>query len=306
MRAVRSLAWVVLLVVGSLAIAGLVVSLDHPPSGDARPELTSQDAAILAPRLEALRPALETMAGESATLAAAGRDALAALRAGDPDGLPDALEAGDAALARLITAHAIVRDARPALVAGLGDGARLPATDRARVAAVGEAVDGVEAIEAAWQDAVTATLLPAALVEAVADHASAVERATAAGRAARYEEAVTTLAAAASALDALRKVRDRIEGAGFSTTTLDGLLARLVDRDAALDRLYAALVVSDGVRTPEVEVALAAVDATTAALVGSEGELASAVGEAGASGITAALLVIEDGRGAIEAALGDR
>jgi hypothetical protein len=306
MRAVRSLAWVALLVVGALAIAGLVVSLDHPPSGDARPELTGQDAANLAPRLDALRPTLETMAGASAALAAAGRDALGALRAGGAGGLPDALEAGDAALARLMAAHAILRDARPALIAGLDDGARLPATERERVAAIGEAVDGVEAIAAAWQDAEAATLLPAALVEAVAAHAAVVERATAAGRAARYEDAASTLDGAATALDALRDLRDRIATAGRETGTLDGLVVRLAERDAALRTLYAALAVSDGVRTPEVEVALAAVDATTTALVGADGELATAVGEAGASGITAALLVIDDGRGAIEAALGDR
>ena len=76
MRAVRSLAWVAVLLVGALAIAGLVVSLDHPPSGDARPELTGRDAAILAPRLAALQPTLGTMATEAEAVAAAGRGAL--------------------------------------------------------------------------------------------------------------------------------------------------------------------------------------------------------------------------------------
>jgi hypothetical protein len=306
MRAVRSLAWVALLVIGALAIAGLVVSLDHPPSGDERPEMTGRDAAVLAPRLAALQPSLEAMATEAEAVAAAGREALAALRAGDAAALPRTLDAGDAALERLTSATARVRDAAPGLLAGLGDGSRLPAADRERVAAVGVAVDGVEAIADAWLDAGTATLLPAALVAAVADHATAVERVMAAGRSAAYADAAAAVADAGQALDGVRAVRDRIVGAGLPVATLDGLVGRLADRDAALGALYVALAASDGVRTAEVDDALASVEATRAALDEADEELAVAVGQAGTSDITAALLVIDDGRGAIQAALGDR
>lgn len=305
MRAVRSLAWIALLIVGALAIAGLVETLDHPASGDARPELTARDAAILAPRLAALQPSLQAMADEAQTLSAAGRAALAALRAGDPGGADDALGAGDTALDRLIAAAAIVRDARPGLLVDLGDGSRLSVTDRERLASVAAAVEGVPAIAGAWRDAGRAARLPVALVAAVADHAAAVERATDAGRDARYGAAAAAVGDAAIALETVRGVRDRIAEAGFQTATLDRLVARLADRDAALGTLYAALAARGGVRTASVEAALAMVEATTADLGDPAGALATAVGEAGASGIVDALLAIDDGRGAMDAALGD-
>lgn len=304
MRALRPLAWLLLLVVGSLAMAGLVVTLDHPPSGGDRPELTGRDAAVLAPRLAAIAPSLDAMGVAAGEVSAAGRDALAALRAGDAVALPAALDAGDTALDRLTAAAAVVRDAQPGLLAGLGDGSGLPAADRARVAAVAAATDGVEAIAGAWQDAGEAMLLPAALVSALDAHRDVVDRAAEAGRDARYGTAAGAIDDADAALEEVRSVRERIAAAGRPTGTLDGLLGRLADRDAALGTLYAALVASDGVRTADVEAALAAVDATTAALGSAEADLAAAVGEAGASVITDALLTIEDGRGAIEAALG--
>jgi hypothetical protein len=246
------------------------------------------------------------MATEAEAVAAAGRGAFAALRAGDAAALPLALDAGDAALERLTAATARVRDAAPGLLAGLGDGSRLPEADRERVAAIDAAVEGVEAIAGAWLETGTAALLPAALVAAVADHAAAVERATAAGRSAAYADAAAAVADASRALDGVRAVRDRVAAAGLQVAALDSLVARLADRDSALGALYATLAASDGVRTPEVDAALASVEATSAALDEADGDLAAAVGEAGASGITAALLVIDDGRGAIEAALDDR
>lgn len=305
MRAVRSLAWIALLIIGALAIAGLVETLDHPPSGDARPELTARDAAILAPRLASLQPSLGAMADEAQALSAAGRAVLAALRAGDPSGAADALDAGDAALDRLLAAAALVRDARPGLLVDLGDGSGLPVIDRERLAAVAAAVDGVPAVAGAWRDVRSASRLPGALVAAVADHATAVERATDAGRDAAYGVAAAAVGDAATALDAVRAVRDRIAEAGLPTATLDELVARLADRDAALGTLYAALAASDGVRTAQVETALATADATATDLADAAGALATAVGEAGASGIVDALLLIDDGRGAIDAALGD-
>ncbi len=282
------------------------MSVDHPPGDDARPELTRRDAAILAPRLAALRPALEAMATGSAALSGAGRDALAALRSGDAGAIPAALDAGEAVLVRLTTAAAMVRDARPGLLVDLDDGLWLPSADRERVAAVGEALDGVEAMATAWRDASAAMLLPIALVEAVAGHTAAVQGATAAGRNGAYADASTWLADAAAGLERVRRVRDRIAVAGLETATLDGLMVRLADRDAALGALYAALVASDGVRTPAVEAALARVDATSAKLEAVSTDLAESVREAGASRVVEALLVIDDGRGAIEAALGAR
>ena len=238
MRLVRMAAWVALLVIGSIAAAGLVVSLDHPASGDDRPELTARDAAILAPRLTAITPGLDGMAAAATALSAAGRGALVALRAGDAVALPVALDDGDRALTFLGDAARDVRTLAPGLLDGLGEGSGLPAADRARVAAVDAAIAAVEPLGAAWDALGAATLVPAAVMGAVGRHDAAVVAATAAGREERYADAVDALASAGDALTHATAARDRAASAGHSTDALDGLLTRLAAREAALRDRY--------------------------------------------------------------------
>ena len=86
---------------------------------------------------------------------------------------------------------------------------------------------------------------------------------------------------------------------------LDGLVGRLADRDAALGALYAELMSAGAVRTPAVEAALTALDAAKAALGTADADRDDALADAGARDVTVALLALDDGRGAIEAALAE-
>jgi len=303
MRLLRPVAWIALVLAGSIAAAGLVVSLDHAASGDARPELTARDSALLAPRLAAIDAPLGRLADAARALSGAGRDALVGLRALDLPAVAEALDAGDLALGRLTIAADEVRGEAPSLLDGLGDGARLPAADRARVVAIAAAGDGADALVGAWADVRRSTVAPIALVGALHTHDDAVTTAAGAGRDARYRDALASLDAAAGALTDAIAVRDAAAGSGRDLTMIDGWLARLADHDAALRVLYTRLIASGGVRTADVEVALAALSATQAALPETQAGLVSAVTDIGAGDITPALLTIEDVRGMIEAAL---
>ena len=303
MRVVRASAWTLLLLVGAIAAAGLVISLDHPPSGDARSELTARDAAILAPRLAAMDAPLGRLAAAARALSTAGRDVLVRLRALDLPAVSAALDAGDAALGDLALASADVRAGTPGLLEGLGAGERLPAADRARVAAIAAVAEGGDRLAGAWADVGRASAAPAEVLAALRAHDGALARAAEHGRTERWAPALAALDEASAALAAAVGVRDELDRAGRDVATLDGLLARLSDHDVALRTLYAELETSGGVRTPAVDTALAAVTTTQAALPESQDALAIAVTDAGAADITPALLTIEEVRGTIEAAI---
>ncbi len=302
MRWVRRLGWLVLLVLGSLGIAGLVVSLDHLESGDARPELMARGAAIVEPRLAAIASPLAGMAIASDEVGEAGRAVLLALRAGDRSVARAALDAGDMAMGRLSAETGPVREAAPRLLDGVGPATRLSAADRARADAVTDAVAGADAVMAAWQAVRPATLLPEAFIAALARHGTAVDGASTAGRDGRYADALSAASGAAAALDEVRAVAAEALASGRPVGALGDLVARLAERDDALVALYAELATSGGVRTVAVDVALTRVDAARAALDQLPADLAGVVEELGGAELTDALLAIDDGHGAIEAA----
>jgi len=304
MRVVRWALWSVLVLVGAVAAAGLVVSLDHPVSGGARPELTARDAAILAPRLAAIDAPLERLAGAARSMSGAGREVLVQLRALDVAAVAAALTAGDLALGAMTEAAAEARAVGTGLLDGLGVGDGLPAADRERVAAIGSALDAVDGLADAWSDVARASVAPTALLTALRAHDAAVVRAAELGRGEQYPRALAALADAAAALAEATDVRDAADRAGRDMALLDGWLVRLTDYDAALVALYRELRASGSVRTPVVEAALAAVTAAQAALPETQDGLVIAITDIGAADVTPALLTIEDGRGAIEAALG--
>ena len=74
----------------AVAGAGLILTLDHPPTDEGRPELTARGHALVAPRLTALEPDLEALAVSGDAVASAGRDTLTRLRALDAAGATDA------------------------------------------------------------------------------------------------------------------------------------------------------------------------------------------------------------------------
>jgi hypothetical protein len=117
-RITGALAWVVAVLIVAVAGAGLILTLDHPPTDERRPELTARGHALVAPRLAAMDPELEGLATSGDAIAAAGRQTLTRLRALDASGTNDALIAGDSALTSLTEVRGRSLAARATLLQG--------------------------------------------------------------------------------------------------------------------------------------------------------------------------------------------
>lgn len=303
MHVVRAAAWAVLLVLGSLAAAGLVVSLDHPASGDARPELAARQAAVLAPRLVAIEPQLLWLAAAEGRLAEAGREVLVRLRALDTDATSSALARGDESLTELLAAVSLSRSSADSLLHGLDEGSRLTTADRERIGAIEAALAAADGLPGAWAEVARLSVPPMGVLRALDTHDGAVVEAAAQGREERYADALVALDRAAAAFGEARRIRDAALSAGRDTATLDGWLARLADYDTALRRLYTLLEATDSVRTPEVDRALQDVEAAQGALPPTPDALVIAVTDLGAGDITPLLLTMEEVRGTLDLAL---
>ena len=97
----RTVVGLLLLALWAIALAALILTLDHPPTETGRPELTAQEHALLVPRLDAIDASIDRVVEEAATLALAGRDVLTRARALDPDGADAAVTTGSQASAAI-------------------------------------------------------------------------------------------------------------------------------------------------------------------------------------------------------------
>jgi hypothetical protein len=299
----RALAWLALLVVVSVAGAGLVLSLDHARTDALRPELTARGHARLAPRLAAMEPDLATLSASGDVLGMSGRDVLSGLRALDPDAVVSALDAGDTALPAVTQAAASLQLARPGLLEGTVSD-RLPAADLDRVTAIDAAMAASGELPAAWADITAAAATPVRLLRSMKEHDRLVLAATAAARDLRFSDAVSLVGDAQAQLTVMTTLRDGAGDRGHDVGTLSDLLARLTMYDGALFFLYALLIDSGGVMTDDANKALDAVNLAQQALPTDQAAMVIIVTDLGGADVTPPLLRIERARGAIDGAAG--
>lgn len=148
-RLVRGLGWVTASVLIAVSGAGLVVAIDHPASGSARPELTARGDTAFAAALPAVRDALERLESAADALAVAGREAASAIRAADAARARAHIDDGDGTLALVRIAASDLATARDELMRGVGD-ARLGAFGGERLASVHAALDAAALLPDAW------------------------------------------------------------------------------------------------------------------------------------------------------------
>ena len=63
-RGVPRIAWFLVLLIVSIAGAGLILSVDHAPTEEGRPELTARGHDLVAPRLAAMDVDLQQLADD--------------------------------------------------------------------------------------------------------------------------------------------------------------------------------------------------------------------------------------------------
>jgi hypothetical protein len=289
------------LAVISFGGGGLATTLDHPVGDLTRPELTARGDAIVRARLGSARAAAARAQGELDELTAAARGVLAGLATLDAMSAREAIETGDATMAGLEAGRVALRGASREIVSGI-DIARVGERDRARLRSLGEAVDALSTVGAAWGSMTGAAAAGIGLLERLRTHDRLTFEAIEAGRAEDFPAALERLDLAVRELAAAQGIRDALDDE-VDVTTLDGWLARAGDYDAALRRLYALLRDSDGTVTDEVRVATAAVERAQAALPSDAGALVVIVSDVASARVTDGIVLIERARGSLAAAI---
>lgn len=299
----RAGAWVIAAAALSLAGAGLIAELSHPPGTAARAELTFAGDRVLRAALADATTDLQAISADVARLGVLGRGSIAALVAADETTLRETIDAGSV-LALTIEIDSNGLDDRLAALPGddATDALRYadPLIDRR--ATIRVALERTAGLAFAWARLTDGSLAAARLVSLLVDHDTIVATAAAAGRERRYDDALAALAEAATRLDDAVRIRDSF-GPAVDVTTLDDWIARYREYDAALAELYTALKASGDEVTAEVRAAYRREEAARAALPTDRRALEVIVVDIGRAGLNQAVIGIEQARGSLLLAL---
>jgi hypothetical protein len=293
----RRLVWTVVLVLSALGGAGLATAADRLPTDETRPELTWQADRLAAPRLAAMTSQLVAIGAELSTLADAGRETLGRLPALEPAEIEAALASGDEASARLDDEVELLFTLRNEQFATVDDG-RLSQANQALLAGIDDAISAVDPLPETWAAMAADARRVTLLLESFFQHDGLVFRATNAGRQSDWAGALALLEQAAAPLAQVGAIRDTLADEA-DVSTLDELLRRYADYDAALIALYAEVQRGGTQDSPEVAVLRAEVERTQAALPANNDALRVVVSDAAGPSVAAGLVVIEQARGVV-------
>lgn len=303
-RVLTALAWLLVAVAVALGGAGVATALNPTPASGARPELTWAGDALAGPALAVATSRLEELSDAVDALGASARSALANLVAGDADGLAATLDRGTAELSRVSSASAALR----AALAAVPLASDLPQL-RLSPATLGryEALAATPALAAGladdWALLSARAMAASAVPELLSRHDEQTAAAARQGGAGHYRQALAlldapdaTIAQARALAAALSKTAD--------VTTLTQWLDRQAAYDAALRRLYTAMLASKGRVTADVRAAFEGEQAARAALPASSRGIVAIMGDIARGGLNQAVIDIEVARGSLAAALG--
>lgn len=302
-RLLVALAWLAIAVFVAVGSAGVVTSLNHPPSTAERPELTWTGDAAAAAALDATTAKLQALSDAVDALGGSSKTALATLVAGDVDQLTKALDKGTK---QLVTVSAAAEDLRAALdaVPFQGDSAALhvSAATIARFRQL-EATPALTAnLESDWQVLSARAVVAAGVPAILTLHDQQTAAAATQGEAGHYAQALALLDAPDATI-----VRARNLAESLSKTADVSTLTEWIDRHAAYDQalraLYGAMVSSKGKVTAAVKAAFAQEEAAKAALPTSTKGIVVIMGDIARGGMSQVVIDIEVARGTIANAL---
>jgi hypothetical protein len=302
-RLIAALVWAAIAVLVALGGAGIATELNHPPGGDARPELTWAGDQASTPALDAATAKLQVLSGAVDALGSSSRRALASFIAGDTQGLTTALSAGTDQLAAVSGASDGLQSALGAVpYTGADATLRVSPATRDRYGQLAATPDLTKNLEADW-DVLSARAMAASVVpDLLALHDQQTAAAAKEGEAGHYQQALSLLDAPDATIVQARKLRDGLaENADVSTLT------QWIDRQAAYDtalrQLYKAMLGSKGRVTGAVRSAFAAEEAAKGALPTDTRGIVAIMGDIARGGLNQVVIDIERARGALAEAL---
>jgi hypothetical protein len=287
----------VLLVLIAFGGAGLAVAVDRPQNSAQRPELSWRADQQAVPWIERLSAPLAQLDSDTSALSDVAQDVLTSITSLDLDAVETALRTGDDATARLEAAAAELSADRDAALAALEEW-RLGDHTRGALVSLGVAADSLQQVPDHWQSLANQARLVVGLIRDLREHDDLVFQATAAGRESRWGEALGALADASARLDSAGSMRNEIAAQG-DVTTLDDLLARYAEYDAALADLYTYIRDTGSLSGPDFDAREQRVEQAQAALPRENAVMTIIGAETAAQVITQGLVGIERARGAI-------
>ena len=299
----RRLAWTAATVLISLGGAGLSTAADRPATDASRPELSAHSDLLAQPWLETLSSQAHAVEGKVDALSQNGRDLLGMLEGLDPARIGDALAAGDRSSTDLELAASALSDLRYQGPSELDEG-RLSEANRGLLSAIDKVLAASLPLPITWQTIGGNTRQVTRLIVALLTHDGLVFRATTAGRQQDWDSALTLLGEGGASLNEARAVRDQLARVG-DVSTLNDLISRYADYDAALTNLYTALRDGAALDSPTVRALSDAVAQAEAALPADSNALKVVVADASGGAIAEGVVDLEEARGKVSAAVAD-
>ena len=298
-----ALAWFVVAIVIALGAAGLVVSMNHMPSSGDRPELTWTADAAAKPALDAATDQLQRLADEVDGLGTTGRQALTSVVGGDLDTLATTIADGTNQVS-------VVRDEATQLETALGTIPGVGSTPELRLSspmihryqALAQTKGLTDGLETDWAAFSGRALNAATLTSLLARHDQRTASAAAEGSDAHYRQGLDLLDDSDAMIAQARDLRDKLAST-TDVATLTSWIDRNAGYDAALRRLYDALVESKGKVTDKVRAAIEGEAAARRQLPADTRALVVIMSDIAQGGLNQAVIAIEQARGKLGAAL---
>jgi hypothetical protein len=238
--------WLFVAVLIALGGAGVVAAMNHVPATDARPELTWDADQAAKAKLDEATDRLESLTESVESLGSFGRQALAAVVAGDVDQVNETVAAGSLQLGA-ITAARTELDAILEDIPDVGTGSDLAISPE-----IQDRFDGLvptpeftDGLEDDWRLFTGRALDAANLNALLARHDQETAAAAQQGSQEKYPQAVLLLDTSDATIRQAKAIRDRL-AATTDVSTLSRWIERNEAYDTALRNLYEVLIDADG------------------------------------------------------------
>jgi hypothetical protein len=298
--------WLVIAMLIALGGAGIVTTMSRVPGTDAREELTWAGDQRVEPALDAATTELEALSADVDLMARTAQRALTQMVAGDTAGLGDTITEGSTRLVN-VTADASRLEGSLAGIPYMGSDWALSISNglHERYGSLAATKGLTDGLAAQWAQFTGRTLDAAQLSRLLAGHDEQTAAAARLGTAGKFQQALDALDASSSSIVDARAIRDRLQ-TSTDVTTLTQWLDRNAAYDAALRKLYAALIKSGARSTPEVRKALDEEQKARANLPGDTRGLVVIMSDIAQGGLNQAVIAIEEARGSLSAAIEDQ
>jgi hypothetical protein len=257
-RILSAIVWLAVAVLIALGGAGVVAAMNHVPATAARPELTWAADQAASARLDEATDHLETLTSSVESLGSYGRQALAAVVAGDVDQVNQVVAAGTLQLGAIEQASTDLEATLDA-IPDVGNGSELLLSPEVqdRYDGLVPTPDFSKDLDDDWRLFTGRALDAANLNALLARHDQETAAAAQQGVKEKYPQALLLLDVSDATIRQTKAVRDRL-AATTEVETLTRWIERAEQYDAALRHLYEVLVDADGKATRKVRAAFEA------------------------------------------------